>query len=66
MKFAVGATALFAAGATAFAPTHATARSSSLQSTAESTYTFTKSEEIFAEAKEVRNRKDWTESVRQS
>ena len=54
MKFALGVTALLVAGATAFAPSQTMARSSSLASTAASeTYTFTKSEEIFAEAKEV-------------
>jgi hypothetical protein len=56
MKFTVGAIALLAAGgASAFAPQQVTARSSSLFSTtAAPTYTFTKSEEIFAEALEVR------------
>ena len=56
MKFAVGITALLATGAAAFAPAQASGRSSSLSSTAEATptYTFTKSEEIFAEAQEVR------------
>lgn len=53
MKFAVGITALFAVGASAFAPVQTAARSSSLSSTATETYTFTKSEEIFAEAKNV-------------
>ena len=54
MKFAAGIIALLATGATAFAPTKAFARSTTLQSTTETpTYTFTKSEEIFAEAKEV-------------
>ena len=53
MKFAVGITALLVAGASAFAPAKASARSSSLSSTAEATYTFAKSEEIFAEAQEV-------------
>jgi preprotein translocase subunit SecE len=53
MKFAIGITALFAVGASAFAPSKAFARSTSLSSTAEKTYTFAKSEEIFAEAKEV-------------
>ena len=56
MKFAIGITALLASGASAFAPSKAAAHSSSLSSTAEATptYTFTKSEEIFAEAQEVR------------
>ena len=60
MKFAVAVSALLAAsGVSAFAPTNTVvgARSSSLsQSTVatEPTYTFTKSEEIFAEAQEVR------------
>lgn len=54
MKFAVGITALFATGATAFAPANGVAKSSALFSTTETpTYTFTKSEEIFAEAQEV-------------
>ena len=54
MKFAVGITTLLATGACAFAPNKAFARSSSLFSTTETpTYTFTKSEEIFAEAQEV-------------
>ena len=54
MKFAFGATALLAVGASAFAPIKATARTSSLSSTTTSdVYTFAKSEEIFAEAKEV-------------
>ena len=56
MKFAVGAIALLAAGgASAFAPQYVHARSTNLFSTAAApTYTFTKSEEIFAEAQEVR------------
>lgn len=55
MKFAAGITALLATGACAFAPSKAFARSSALGSTTETpTYTFTKSEEIFAEAQEVR------------
>ena len=55
MKFTAGITALLATGATAFAPNKAFARSTVLQSTTETpTYTFTKSEEIFAEAQEVR------------
>ena len=54
MKFALGITALLAAGTTAFAPANANnGRTTSLSSTAEATYTFTKSEEIFAEAQEV-------------
>lgn len=54
MKFALGVTALLVASASAFAPGKALARSSSLSSaTASETYTFTKSEEIFAEAQEV-------------
>jgi hypothetical protein len=53
MKFTIGITALFAVGASAFAPSKAFARSTSLSSTTEATYTFAKSEEIFAEAKEV-------------
>jgi hypothetical protein len=54
MKFALGITALFAASAAAFTPGKTFACSSSLSSTtASETYTFTKSEEIFAEAKEV-------------
>jgi len=54
MKFAVGITALLATGACAFAPSKAFARSSTLYSTTETpTYTFTKSEEIFAEAQEL-------------
>ena len=62
MKFTVAVSALLAvSGVSAFAPanTVAGARSSSLsQSTVatEPTYTFTKSEEIFAEAQEVRGR----------
>jgi hypothetical protein len=59
MKFAVGITALLATGACAFSPSKAFARSSSLYSTTQTpTYTFTKSEEIFAEAQEVRIRED--------
>lgn len=54
MKFALGATLCFAAGAAAFAPSKAFGRTSSLSSTTDAVYTFTKSEEIFAEAKEVR------------
>jgi hypothetical protein len=54
MKFAAGITAILATGASAFAPTKAFARSTTLHSTTETpTYTFTKSEEIFAEAQEV-------------
>ena len=53
MKFALGTTALLAVGASAFAPAQSNAGSSALFSTATKTYTFTKSEEIFAEAKEV-------------
>jgi hypothetical protein len=56
MKFAVGAIALVAVGgASAFAPQQVNARSSTILSstTATPTYTFTKSEEIFAEALEV-------------
>jgi glutamate-1-semialdehyde 2,1-aminomutase len=54
MKFAIGVTAVLAAGASAFAPTTAFARSSQLSAaTGTETYTFTKSEEIFAEAKEL-------------
>jgi hypothetical protein len=54
MKFAVGIATLLAVGASAFAPVQTAARSSSLSSsTATETYTFAKSEEIFAEAKEV-------------
>ena len=54
MKFALGVTALLVSSASAFAPGKAMARSSSLaSSTASETYTFTKSEEIFAEAQEV-------------
>ena len=57
MKFAAGVTtALLAMGsASAFTPSQAARASSSLSSTAaEPVYTFTKSEEIFAEAQEVR------------
>ena len=55
MKFAAGIIALLATEAYAFAPSKAFARSTSLHSTTETpTYTFTKSEEIFAEAQEVR------------
>jgi len=53
MKFALGTTALLAVGASAFAPAKNNAGPSALFSTAAETYTFTKSEEIFAEAKEV-------------
>ena len=54
MKFALGTTALLAVGASAFAPVKSNSESSALFSTAApETYTFTKSEEIFAEAKEV-------------
>jgi hypothetical protein len=55
MKFAFGIVSLLAVGASAFAPLQASARSSSLSSTASKSdvYTFAKSEEIFAEAKEV-------------
>lgn len=61
MKFAVGAIALFAVGgASAFAPQQVSARTTSLSSTAAApTYTFTKSEEIFAEAQEVRLFLQW-------
>jgi hypothetical protein len=55
MQFTVGITALFAVGASAFAPSKAFVRSSSLSSTTDTTYTFTKSEAIFAEAQEVCN-----------
>ena len=61
MKFSAGVTTLMAAatvgGAFAFAPSKVNGVSSPLKSTAEGTetYTFTKSEEIFAEAVEVRN-----------
>lgn len=62
MKFSAGVTALMAAstmgGALAFAPSKVNGVSSSLSSTATETYTFTKSEEIFAEAVEVRNATD--------
>ena len=60
MKFSAGVTTLMAAatvgGAFAFAPSKVNGVSSPLKSTAEGTetYTFTKSEEIFAEAIEVR------------
>lgn len=60
MKFSAGVTTLMAAatvgGAFAFAPSKVNGVSSPLKSTAEGTetYTFTKSEEIFAEAVEVR------------
>jgi hypothetical protein len=56
MNFAFGITALLTVGASAFAPATSNVRSSSLFSTAEKTYTFAKSEEIFAEAKEVCNK----------
>jgi hypothetical protein len=55
MNFAVGITALLAVGTSAFAPATSGVQSSSLFSTAEKTYTFTNSEKIFAEAKEVCN-----------
>jgi hypothetical protein len=55
MKFTVGITALFAVGASAFAPSKAFVHSSSLSSTTDATYTFTKSEAIFAEAQDVCN-----------
>ncbi len=58
MKFSAGVTALMAAttvgGAFAFAPSKVNGASSSLSSTATETYTFTKSEEIFTEALDVR------------
>jgi len=54
MKFSAGVTALMAAttvgGAFAFAPSKANGMKTVLSSTATETYTFTKSEEIFAEA----------------
>merc|ERR1719223_874262 len=53
MKFALGTTALLAVGASAFAPAKNNAGPSALFSTAAETYTFTKSEEIFAEAQEL-------------
>lgn len=55
MKFALGTTALLAVGASAFAPAKSNAGPAPLFSTASptETYTFAKSEEIFAEAKEV-------------
>ena len=59
MKFSAGVTAMMAAttigGAFAFAPSKVNGVSSSLSSTATDTYTFTKSEEIFTEALDVRN-----------
>lgn len=59
MKFACGIVACIAVGASAFAPNKASARSSTLASTTEdAVYTFTKSEEIFAEAQEVCRKKN--------
>ena len=58
MKFSAGITAFMAAttmgGAFAFAPAKVNGVSSSLSSTATDLYTFTKSEEIFTEALDVR------------
>ena len=58
MKFSAGITTLMAATATggtfAFAPSKVNGVSSALSSTTTETYTFTKSEEIFKEALEVR------------
>ncbi len=60
MKFSAGVTTLMAAasvgGAFAFAPSKVAGVSSALSSTASptETYTFTKSEEIFSEALDVR------------
>ena len=58
MKFSFGVTTLMAAtatgGAFAFAPSKVNGVSSALSSTATETYSFTKSEEIFTEALEVR------------
>ena len=60
MKFSAGVTTLMAAstigGAFAFAPSKVNGVSSALSSTATETYTFTKSEEIFSEAMDVRER----------
>lgn len=56
MKLAIASALILAlAGNTsAFSAAPVNGRSSALQATATETYTFTKSEEIFAEAKEVR------------
>jgi len=53
MKFALGTIALLAVGASAFAPTKSASGTSVLFSTAEKTYTFDKSEEIYTEALEL-------------
>jgi hypothetical protein len=56
MKFTLAVTALTAATSAAFMPRSMSARGNSLHMSAveEATYTFAKSEEIFAEAQEVR------------
>jgi hypothetical protein len=54
MKFSIASSLLLVSSATAFAPTFGAPRTSTtLMSTAEKVYTFAKSDEIFAEAKEV-------------